>query len=122
MRSLRRADGPELPSSVGLRGVRAGRRPVSRGGGWRLATITWWGHATVTVEDSGVRVLTDPLFPRRLAHLRRRAGAVPPADAARADLVLVSHLHADHLHVPSLARLAPGTRVLVPRGARRAVP
>jgi L-ascorbate metabolism protein UlaG (beta-lactamase superfamily) len=84
--------------------------------------ITWWGHATCTVEDSGIRVLTDPLFTRRLAHLRRRRGAPPPPSAARADLVLVSHLHADHLHVPSLARLAPGTRVLVPRGARRSVP
>ncbi|MET7682136.1 MBL fold metallo-hydrolase [Streptomyces sp. NPDC005423] len=84
--------------------------------------ITWWGHATCTVEDSGVRVLTDPLFARRLAHLRRRRGAVPPAVARRADLALVSHLHADHLHPPSLAALAPGTRLLVPRGARRAVP
>ncbi|MDH6696893.1 MBL fold metallo-hydrolase [Streptomyces griseoviridis] len=84
--------------------------------------ITWWGHATCTVEDSGVRVLTDPLFARRLAHLRRRRGAVPPPDAWRADLALVSHLHADHLHVPSLERLAPGTRLLVPRGASRTVP
>ncbi|MFH8223213.1 MBL fold metallo-hydrolase [Streptomyces sp. NPDC018057] len=84
--------------------------------------ITWWGHATCTVEDSGVRVLTDPLFARRLAHLRRRRGAPPPPDAWQADLALVSHLHADHLHLPSLARLAPGTRVLVPRGATRAVP
>ncbi|MEU3059318.1 MBL fold metallo-hydrolase [Streptomyces subrutilus] len=86
------------------------------------AEITWWGHATCTVEDSGVRVLTDPLFGRRLAHLRRRRGAVPPDAAAVADVVLVSHLHADHLHLPSLARLAPGTRLLVPRGAPRAVP
>ncbi|MET8825151.1 MBL fold metallo-hydrolase [Streptomyces sp. NPDC004610] len=84
--------------------------------------ITWWGHATCTVEDSDVRVLTDPLFARRLAHLRRRRGDVPPDDARRADVALVSHLHADHLHVPSLAALAPGTRVLVPRGALRAVP
>ncbi|MZD04601.1 MBL fold metallo-hydrolase [Streptomyces sp. SID5785] len=84
--------------------------------------ITWWGHATCTVEDAGTRVLTDPLFTRRLAHLRRRRGAPPPPSAARADLVLVSHLHADHLHVPSLARLAPGTRVLVPRGTGRSVP
>ncbi|MEU9339446.1 MBL fold metallo-hydrolase [Streptomyces sp. NPDC048290] len=84
--------------------------------------ITWWGHATCTVEDSDVRVLTDPLFARRLAHLRRRRGAVPPDDARRADVALVSHLHADHLHVPSLAALAPDTRVLVPRGATRAVP
>ncbi|MFH9070742.1 MBL fold metallo-hydrolase [Streptomyces alboflavus] len=85
-------------------------------------TVTWWGHATCTVEDSGTRVLTDPLFVRRLAHLRRRRGALPPAQAAVADVVLLSHLHADHLHVPSLARLAPGTRVLVPRGAPRSVP
>ncbi|EFH28993.1 MBL fold metallo-hydrolase [Streptomyces sviceus] len=84
--------------------------------------ITWWGHATCTVTDSDVRVLTDPLFARRLAHLRRRRGAVPPPEARRADVVLVSHLHADHLHVPSLARLEPGTRLLVPRGAPRQVP
>ncbi|MER5890710.1 MBL fold metallo-hydrolase [Streptomyces sp. NPDC001941] len=84
--------------------------------------VTWWGHATCTVEDSGVRVLTDPLFARRLAHLRRRRGAVPPPEAAVADVVLVSHLHSDHLHLPSLARLAPGTRLVVPRGAVRAVP
>ncbi|WP_416977462.1 MBL fold metallo-hydrolase [Streptomyces sp. T028] len=84
--------------------------------------ITWWGHATCTVEDANVRVLTDPLFVRRLAHLRRRRGALPPPDAWRADVAVVSHLHADHLHVASLARLAPGTRLLVPRGAPRAVP
>ncbi|MBO4255711.1 MBL fold metallo-hydrolase [Streptomyces griseorubiginosus] len=84
--------------------------------------ITWWGHATCTLRDSGVRVLTDPLFARRLAHLRRRRGAVPPPGAWQADVALVSHLHADHLHVPSLQRLAPGTRLLVPRGAPRAVP
>ncbi|WP_175407500.1 MBL fold metallo-hydrolase [Streptomyces sp. TRM64462] len=84
--------------------------------------VTWWGHATCTVEDSGVRVLTDPLFVRRLAHLRRRRGALPPPEAARADVVLISHLHCDHLHLPSLSRLAPGTLLVVPRGAPRAVP
>ncbi|MFJ3641634.1 MBL fold metallo-hydrolase [Streptomyces sp. NPDC090108] len=84
--------------------------------------ITWWGHATCTIVDSDMRVLTDPLFALRLAHLRRRRGALPPAGARRADLALVSHLHADHLHLPSLAALAPGTRLLVPRGAPRAVP
>lgn len=84
--------------------------------------VTWWGHATATVRDSGVTVLTDPLLVRRMAHLRRRRGELPPASAILADVVLVSHLHADHLHPRSLARLAPGTRVLVPRGAPAAVP
>lgn len=84
--------------------------------------ITWWGHATCAVEDSNVRLLTDPLFARRLAHLRRRRGELPTPADRHADAALVSHLHADHLHVPSLARLAPGTRLIVPRGAPRAVP
>jgi L-ascorbate metabolism protein UlaG (beta-lactamase superfamily) len=84
--------------------------------------ITWWGHATCTIEDSGVRVLTDPVFTGRLAHLRRRRGALPSPDAHRADVVLVSHLHTDHLHLPSLARLAAGTVLLVPRDAARSVP
>ncbi|MER5747883.1 MBL fold metallo-hydrolase [Streptomyces sp. NPDC002225] len=84
--------------------------------------VTWWGHATCTIEDSGVRVLTDPLFARRFAHLRRRRGELPGPEAAVADAVLVSHLHSDHLHLPSMARLAPGSRLVVPRGAVRAVP
>ncbi|WP_031509809.1 MBL fold metallo-hydrolase [Streptomyces megasporus] len=83
--------------------------------------ITWWGHATATVRDSGVTVLTDPLFVRRLAHLRRRRGDLPPESVAQVDVALVSHLHADHLHLPSLARLEPGTRVVVPRGALASV-
>ncbi|MCX4965839.1 MBL fold metallo-hydrolase [Streptomyces sp. NBC_00654] len=84
--------------------------------------VTWWGHATCTVEDSGVRVLTDPLFVRRLAHLRRRRGELPPPRATVADVVLISHLHSDHLHLPSLARLAPGSRLIVPSGAVATVP
>ncbi|MFD4139826.1 MULTISPECIES: MBL fold metallo-hydrolase [unclassified Streptomyces] len=84
--------------------------------------VTWWGHATCTIEDSGVRVLTDPLFVRRLAHLRRRRGKLPPVEARVASAVLVSHLHSDHLHLASLALLAPGTRLIVPCGAARSVP
>ena len=30
--------------------------------------------------------------------------------------MLISHLHHDHCHLPSLRRLAPGTRVVLPRG------
>ncbi|MET7640155.1 MBL fold metallo-hydrolase [Streptomyces sp. NPDC005438] len=84
--------------------------------------VTWWGHATATVRDSGVTVLTDPLLVRRMAHLRRRRGPVPPVSATLVDLVLVSHLHADHLHLGSLAMLPEGTEVAVPRGALAAVP
>lgn len=84
--------------------------------------ITWWGHATATVRDSGTTVLTDPLLTRRCAHLLRRRGPLPPPAVRAPDAALVSHLHADHLHLRSLARLAPGTALVVPSGSLRAVP
>lgn len=77
--------------------------------------LTWWGHSTVTLEHDGVRVLTDPVLADRIVHLRRH-GPTPGPEAARADLVLVSHLHGDHLHVPSLRGLGPATTLVVPRG------
>lgn len=80
-------------------------------------SLTWIGHATVLVELGGARVLTDPLLRSRLGHLRRHGP--PPAAAAMRDLdaVLVSHLHLDHLDLPSLRRLDPEVPLLVPRGA-----
>lgn len=84
--------------------------------------VTWWGHATATLRDSGTSLLTDPLVTRFCGPLYRRRGPLPPAAALAADAVLVSHLHADHLHLPSLERVAVGTLLLVPRGALRAMP
>ena len=69
--------------------------------------ITWVGHSTVLIELDGVRLLTDPVLRNRLAHLRR-VGARADAGALRGvDAVLISHLHYDHLDVPSLQRLGP---------------
>jgi L-ascorbate metabolism protein UlaG (beta-lactamase superfamily) len=78
--------------------------------------VTWWGHSTMWLADSGVSLLTDPLLTDRLVHLRRMAGPAPVL-AGAPDAVLISHLHADHFHVPSL-KAVPGAPVLiVPRGA-----
>jgi L-ascorbate metabolism protein UlaG (beta-lactamase superfamily) len=80
--------------------------------------LSWWGHSTATVTDAGVRVLTDPVLVDRLAHLRRRRGPTPAVEAYSADVVVISHLHADHLHLPSLRRLGGSMPILAPRGAR----
>lgn len=80
-------------------------------------SVQWWGHATTTLTVGGVRVLTDPVLVDRVAHLRRVGGATPTPAAARADVAVVSHLHADHLHLPSLRLLDPGCRIVAPRGA-----
>jgi L-ascorbate metabolism protein UlaG (beta-lactamase superfamily) len=83
--------------------------------------ITWWGHATTTIELAGTRILTDPLLSGRLAHLRRIGGPDPAPDALRADAVVISHLHGDHLHLPSLRRLPPSMRIVAPRGTARLI-
>ncbi len=87
-----------------------------RGGMTSTVRVTWWGHSTVGLEDSGVRLLTDPLLVDRLVHLRRRGGAAPALPGAP-DAVLISHLHADHLHLASLRRLPGEPALLVPTGA-----
>jgi L-ascorbate metabolism protein UlaG (beta-lactamase superfamily) len=81
-----------------------------------LARVTWWGHSTVWLEDSGVRLLTDPLLTNRLAHLRRMAGPTPRLPGAP-DAVLLSHLHADHLHLGSLRTIGGDPLFVLPRGA-----
>ena len=40
-------------------------------------SVTWWGHATTTIELGGIRVLTDPVLTGRIAHLRRISGPTP---------------------------------------------
>ena len=60
-------------------------------------------------------MLTDPVLTRGLLHLRR-SGPLPRAAALRADVVLVSHLHHDHLHQRSLRRIDPSVPVVAPRG------
>ena len=78
-------------------------------------SVTWWGHSTVWIADSGVTLLTDPVLTGRLAHLRRAAGP-PPRLPGAPDAILLSHLHTDHFHAASL-RAVPGEPPLIlPRG------
>jgi L-ascorbate metabolism protein UlaG (beta-lactamase superfamily) len=79
--------------------------------------LTYIGHATTLLRLDGFSVLTDPMLRGWLGPLRRQAPA-PPTELPRiADAVLISHLHRDHLDLPSLRRLQPGTPLVVPRGA-----
>jgi len=82
-----------------------------------MDTLSYVGHATALIRLGGTSVLTDPILRRHLGPLRRQAPTVDPELVKAPDLVLISHLHRDHLDFPSLRRLPMGTRAIVPRGA-----
>lgn len=81
--------------------------------------LTYIGHATTLLRLDRASILTDPMLRKWLGPLRRQ-GPPPQRDLPEIpDLVLISHLHRDHLDVRSLQRLPPSTPLVVPRGASR---
>lgn len=90
---------------------------------------TWIGHSTVLLQVGGVNILTDPMFSRFASPLpiggprRHQPPGVPLAELPRIDVVLLSHIHYDHLDrrsVRTLARQAGGPPLfLVPAGVER---
>ena len=78
--------------------------------------LTYVGHATVLIELSGERILTDPLLGSGILHVRRRVPAPALGDLLPLDAILISHAHLDHLDHGSLRRLAGVCPVIVPDG------
>jgi L-ascorbate metabolism protein UlaG (beta-lactamase superfamily) len=81
--------------------------------------LTYIGHSTTLLRLDGTSILTDPMLRGRLGPLRRQGAKPDPRVIEVADVVLISHLHLDHLDLPSLRRVPDGTPVVVPRGAAR---
>lgn len=80
------------------------------------ASLTYVGHATVLLDLVGGRIVTDPVLRPRVGYLRR----IPPVPelGAPVSLILISHVHHDHLDGPSLRRAGVGAPVIAPRGSR----
>ncbi len=95
--------------------MRTGRERTLPGMG--DVVVTWVGHATITIDAGGRRLVTDPLLTTRVGHLRRRCPP-PPDDVGDADVLIISHAHLDHLHGASLQRVRAGARVVAPEGCR----
>jgi len=82
----------------------------------RLA-LQFIGHSSLLVELDGIRILTDPVTRSRVGPLRRTV-AVPRREHLHGiDVVLLSHLHWDHLDVPSLHDLGHHVPLVVSAGA-----
>jgi L-ascorbate metabolism protein UlaG (beta-lactamase superfamily) len=69
------------------------------------------------IEVGGLRVLTDPVLVDRLTFLSRVVRPVDPGLHADIDVVLVSHMHFDHLDRLSLARIGGEPEIVVGPGA-----
>ncbi len=75
-------------------------------------TITKLGHCCLLIEVRGVRIMTDPGVFTKDLHERERG----------LDAVLITHEHADHLHVASLRALRaanPAARIICNTGVGR---
>ncbi len=87
--------------------------------------VTLVNHSTLLIQQSGVNILTDPIWSERASPFtfagprRRRAPGVVWQDLPRIDIVLLSHDHYDHLDLRTLSRLAARgkSQFVVPIGA-----
>lgn len=84
-----------------------------------MPTLHYLGHATLRLEIDGLNLLTDPVYSDRVLHLRRRGPSARPwlIQQPPPDLILLSHFHLDHLHLPTLRRLPAHIPLIAPRGA-----
>ncbi|MDZ4405960.1 MBL fold metallo-hydrolase [Prosthecobacter sp.] len=84
--------------------------------------VTWLGHAGFFAQVGGINIAIDPNWAlwhgpvKRLRHPSVWAHDLPPID-----LVLVTHAHYDHLHLPSLRKLAAAQPIIVPEGVGQLV-
>lgn len=75
--------------------------------------VTFIGHSGFFLQIGGKNVVVDPNFARWLFVLKRlRHPGMLIRDLPPIDYVLVTHAHFDHLHRPSLRRIAGRTRRL----------
>jgi L-ascorbate metabolism protein UlaG (beta-lactamase superfamily) len=77
--------------------------------------ITFWGHASAYIDVGGFGIVTDPVFSKGYALIRRRIIPAPPPGAYdQSRVVLISHAHQDHLDPATLARFPRGVVILAP--------
>ena len=81
--------------------------------------VTWLGHSSLMINMDGYRLLTDPVFAKRVSLMgpTRFNGEVPLEinHIPSIDAVIISHDHYDHLNHYSIQQLSPKTqRFIVP--------
>ncbi|MCB1077215.1 MAG: MBL fold metallo-hydrolase [Verrucomicrobiae bacterium] len=79
--------------------------------------VVWIGHASFLVRTPHHNILIDPNWALWMGPVKRtRYPGLKIEDLPKIDAVLISHAHMDHLHRPTLKRVASGQTVFVPKG------
>ncbi len=82
--------------------------------------LTNIGHATILLETKGLRILTDPWLTPRLDRFWEHYPPLRPETVPeRVDIVLLSHHHFDHFHLPSIHSLNRDALVFCPSNPTR---
>ena len=80
-------------------------------------SVTFAGHATVLARYENLAIAFDPMLGRWVRGVRRAVEpGLAPGDFSDVRLVLISHRHPDHLHLPTLKKLPRTATVVVPAG------
>jgi L-ascorbate metabolism protein UlaG (beta-lactamase superfamily) len=85
--------------------------------------IQYVGHGTVLIQMNGKKILTDPILTNRIAGFVRRFRSVGIQDEVlcKIDLVLISHKHSDHYHIPSLKKFRKDIKIFGPIGLKNRI-
>lgn len=85
-------------------------------------SVTFAGQSTVLLRYAGLGLVVDPMLGRWVGGVRREVEpGLTPADLSDVGMILISHRHRDHLHLPTLAKLPRSATVLVPSGLASAI-
>jgi L-ascorbate metabolism protein UlaG (beta-lactamase superfamily) len=80
-------------------------------------SLTFGGHATVLARYDRLAIAFDPMLGRWVGGVRRAVEpGLVPGDFSDCGLILISHRHADHLHLPTLKKLPRSATIVVPAG------
>ncbi|MBB3108601.1 L-ascorbate metabolism protein UlaG (beta-lactamase superfamily) [Paenibacillus phyllosphaerae] len=82
-------------------------------------SIVWVGHSTFLIRHSGLNIVTDPVWAGSMGFQKRLTKpGIAMNEMPKVDVILLSHSHYDHLHLPSVKALAGQTEatLIVPVG------
>ena len=81
-------------------------------------SLTFGGHASLIARYHDLAIAFDPMLGRWVGGVRRAVEpGLAPGDFSDVRLILISHRHADHLHLPTMRKLPRTATVVVPAGA-----